>query len=89
MWLIELYKEEKTIILDLEEEEKGHYSIEREFSEAGQYKIHPFIDNRELETEFGLEVEGFGISGFLRTAVIFILLLILILFIYKDCRREG
>lgn len=85
---IELHKEETTITLDLEEEEKGHYSVEYEFSEAGEYEIHPIIDNKELETEFNLEVDGFGLSGLLRSGAIIILLLIFITVMIRDCKNK-
>lgn len=85
---MELHKEKTTITLNLEEEEKGHYSIEYKFSEAGEYEIHPIIDNKELETEFNLEVDSFGLSGLLRSGAIIILLLIFIILMIRDCKNK-
>ena len=85
---IELHKEEKIITLDLAEEKHGHYSVGYEYGEAGEYEIHPIINGDELETGFELTVDGFGLSGLLRAGTIILLLLILIGFMIKDCRRN-
>ena len=85
---IELHKEEKIITLDLTEEGQGHYNVEYGFSEAGNYEIRPILNGIELDTEFELTVDSFGVSGWLRSGTIILLLLILIGFIIKDCRRN-
>lgn len=83
----EVHKEETAITLDLTEEEKGRYSAEYSFNEAGNYEVHIIISDKELETEFDLEIDSFGLSGLFRSTIIIILLLILIWLMNKDCRR--
>ena len=85
---MELHKEEQIIILDLAEEEQGHYNAEYRFTEAGNYEIHLIIDSVELDAEFELIVGSFGVSGWLRSGTIILLLLVLIGFMIKDCRRN-
>lgn len=84
---LELHKQEKTITLDLIEEQKGHYGVEYNFNESRNYEIHIVIDNKELETEFDLEIGTFGLSGLLRSGIIVILLLLFIGLMIKDCWR--
>lgn len=89
---IESLKQEKTITSDLHEESEvhsiGHYSTEYNFIDAGNYEIHIVINDKELEIEFDLEIDSFGLSGLLRTGVIVILFLVLIGLIYKDCKHK-
>ena len=87
---IELHGEE-TIDLNLNEEQRGHYSVERKFKRAGDYEIHIIIEDKELEAEFDLEIDSFGRSGLLRSGTIVILMLILIILAYRDCkwRKNG
>ena len=42
---------------------------------------------KELDVEFELEIDSFGISGLLRFGVINILILILLVLIYRDCKK--
>jgi hypothetical protein len=86
---LELHKEEKTIRLDLDEEEGGHYRTEYTFDEAGSYEVHLSIENEEWKTGFDLEIDTFGSSGYLRSGTIVLLLSILIGLMYRDCRRKG
>lgn len=85
---IELHRLGKSMILDLREEEKGHYSVRYNFNEPGSYGIHPVIDDRELGIEFGLTVDSFGLSGLLRSGVVIALLLVFAGLMYRDCRRR-
>lgn len=48
--------------------------------------MHVNISGQELEKEFIVEVDNFGISGILRGSVILILIIGLILIAYFDCR---
>lgn len=85
---LELHNLEKAITLELKEKEKGHYGKEFNFNQGGKYEIHIFVNEQELEAEFDLEIDSFGLSGLLRAGTIIILLLILIRFMYKDCKGK-
>ena len=81
---IELHKEEATITLNVQEEERGHYGVAYEFQKAGKYEIHIIVDDNELEAEFNFDVDNFGLSGILRSLVILFLLEILIIKVIFD-----
>lgn len=66
----------------------GHYEAEYIFKEPGAYKLIPIIDEEELNIIFELEVDSFGISGVVRSSVIFLFLLIIIVLMYKDCKSR-
>lgn len=85
---IELDNPEKAIAFELKEKEKGHYSKELNFNDAGNYEVHISINEGESEAEFNLEIDDFGLSGLLRAGIIIILLVILIRLMVKDCRRK-
>lgn len=88
---LELHKQGETMSLALLEEQRGHYNVEHIFNEEGIYEIQLVIYNEELETEFDLEVDSFGLSGLFRSGVIIIILSTLIWWIYRDCsgRKNG
>ncbi len=82
---IELHKG-KIINLNLSEE-KGYYSVKYNFKKSGNYQIHLVINNKEVNTKFNLEIDNFGLSGFIRSGIVFILILILLGLMYRDCKR--
>lgn len=68
-------------------ESHEHYEIKHIFEEPGVYKIIPSINGQELDLEFSIEIDSFGRSGMLRGGLIILLLLVLIIFMYKDCKK--
>ena len=68
-------------------ESHEHYEIKHIFEEPGVYKIIPSINGQELELEFSIEIDSFGRSGMLRGGLIIFLLLVLIILMYKDCKK--
>ena len=68
-------------------ESHEHYEIKHIFEEPGVYKIIPSINGQELDLEFSIEIDSFGLSGMLRGGLIIFLLLVLIIFMYKDCKK--
>lgn len=69
-------------------ESHDHYELKHVFEEPGVYKIIPSINGQELDLEFSVEVDSFGLSGILRGGVIILLLLVLIIFMYKDYKLK-
>jgi len=82
-----LVKDDERQILALIESHE-HYEIKHVFEEQGVYKIIPSINGQELDLEFSIEIDSFGLSGILRSGLIILLLLVLIIFMYKDCKKS-
>jgi len=68
-------------------ESHEHYEIKRVFEEPGAYKIIPSLKGQQLDIEFNIEIDSFGLSGMLRGGLIIFLLIVLIIFMYKDCKK--
>lgn len=88
---LEIHKAEKNITLitlSTNESVSGHYSAIYVFREKGDYEIHIEINGEEIETEFELRIDDFGLSGLLRSTIILVLIIILIVFAYRDCKKN-
>jgi len=83
---IELVKDDRRTTLPLTEKD-DHYDVEHVFDEQGIYRIIPYINDQKLEIEFNIEVDAFGLSGILRSGLIFLFLITLIIKMYKDCKK--
>lgn len=84
----ELHKEEQIINLNAKESELGRYDASYRFSEAGNYEVHLSVNGEELPLEFDLNVDGFGLKGFIQVSVLLLFALILIFLAYKDCKKN-
>lgn len=78
-------EERQTLVLT---ESHEHYEIKHVFEEPGVYKINPSIQGQQLDIEFVVEIDSFGLSGMVRSGLIIFLLLILIIFMYKDYKLK-
>jgi len=87
---LELHTQDSSKVIILEkgtEEEAGHYGFSYTFLEKGLWEIHVSINGQELEKEFTVDVDNFGLSGLLRSGIIVFLALILIVAARRDCAR--
>jgi len=85
---IEMQKEGKSGVLNAIETEPGHYSAEFAAKEFGVYQLSPIINNQKIDVHFEMFIDAFWPKGMVPVGTIGVLLLILLLLMYKDCKRR-
>jgi len=85
---IEMQKEGKTGILKAIETEPGHYSAELTAKEFGVHQITPIINGQKIDVQFEMFIDAFWPKGMVTVGTIGVLLFVLLLLMYKDCKRR-
>jgi len=85
---IEMQKEGESSLLNAIETEPGQYSAEFATKEFGVYQISPIINGQKTGIQFEMFVDAFWPKGMVPAGTIGILLVILLLLLYKDCKRR-
>jgi len=86
--MIEMQKNGEAVSLRARETEPGHYSIEYEAAEFGVYELSPIINNQKIDIQFELYIDAFWPRGMVPVGTIVVLLFIMLLLMYKDCKRR-
>ena len=86
--VIELQKNSNVLLLNARETEPGHYNIDYVPEEPGAYRLMPVINNERLRIDFELYFDTFWPKGLLPVGTIGLFLIILLAYMYKDCRGK-
>ena len=86
--VIELQKDGIILPLNARETEPGHYSIYYIPEEPGVYRLMPVINNERVRIDFELYFDTFWPKGLLPIGTIGLFLIILLAYMYKDCRGK-
>lgn len=87
--IIEIRKGSKITNATATETGEGHYGVEFETEEFGEYRLSPYIKGEKVDISFEVYIDAFGPQGWISVGIIALLLIILIALMYNDCRGKN